>query len=68
MMVGQEQPDAGTIEVGSTVAFAYVDQSRDDLNAENTVFDEISEGQEQHGGRQPRDSRARLRGEFRFQG
>jgi ATP-binding cassette ChvD family protein len=46
MMVGQEKPDSGTITIGSTVAFAYVDQSRDDLNAENTVFDEISEGQE----------------------
>jgi sulfate-transporting ATPase len=46
MMVGQEKPDAGTIEVGSTVQFAYVDQSRDSLNAENTVFDEISGGQE----------------------
>jgi ATP-binding cassette ChvD family protein len=46
MMVGQEIPDAGTIDVGSTVQFAYVDQSRDTLNAENTVFDEISGGQE----------------------
>jgi ATP-binding cassette ChvD family protein len=46
MMVGEEQPDSGTIEVGATVSFAYVDQSRDDLNAEATVFDEISEGQE----------------------
>jgi energy-dependent translational throttle protein EttA len=46
MMVGQEKPDAGTMEVGSTVQFAYVDQSRDTLNAENTVFDEISGGQE----------------------
>jgi ATP-binding cassette ChvD family protein len=46
MMVGQEKPDAGTIEIGSTVQFAYVDQSRDSLNAENTVFDEISGGQE----------------------
>jgi energy-dependent translational throttle protein EttA len=46
MMVGQEQPDSGTIDIGSTVSFAYVDQSRDDLNAQNTVFDEISEGQE----------------------
>ena len=32
--------------MGSTVQFAYVDQSRDTLNAENTVFDEISGGQE----------------------
>ena len=46
MMVGEEKPDAGSIEVGSTVQFAYVDQSRDSLNAENTVFDEISGGQE----------------------
>jgi energy-dependent translational throttle protein EttA len=47
MMLGQEKPDAGSFEVGSTVAFAYVDQSRDNLNPEATVFDEISEGQEQ---------------------
>ncbi len=46
MMLGQEQPDAGTIEIGSTVVFAYVDQSRDALNPDATVFDEISEGQE----------------------
>jgi len=46
MMLDQEKPDAGTIEVGSTVAFAYVDQSRDSLDPEATVFDEISEGQE----------------------
>jgi ATP-binding cassette ChvD family protein len=46
MMLGQELPDAGTIEIGSTVVFAYVDQSRDALNADATVFDEISEGQE----------------------
>jgi len=47
MMLGQETPDAGKFEVGSTVVFAYVDQSRDNLNADATVFDEISEGQEQ---------------------
>jgi energy-dependent translational throttle protein EttA len=46
MMVGEEKPDGGSIEVGSTVQFAYVDQSRDSLNAENSVFDEISGGQE----------------------
>jgi energy-dependent translational throttle protein EttA len=46
MMVGEEKPDAGTIDVGTTVQFAYVDQSRDSLNPENTVFDEISGGQE----------------------
>ena len=47
MMLGQEKPDAGSFEVGSTVVFAYVDQSRDNLNPDATVFDEISEGQEQ---------------------
>ncbi|HEY5103730.1 MAG TPA: energy-dependent translational throttle protein EttA [Acidimicrobiales bacterium] len=46
MMVGQEKPDGGDIEVGTTVQFAYVDQSRDSLEGENTVFDEISGGQE----------------------
>ena len=46
MLVGEEKPDAGSIEIGSTVQFAYVDQSRDTLNAANTVFDEISGGQE----------------------
>jgi len=47
MMLGQEKPDAGSFEVGSTVVFAYVDQSRDNLSPDATVFDEISEGQEQ---------------------
>jgi len=46
MMMGLEQPDSGEFVVGSTVQFAYVDQSRDNLNPEVTVFDEISEGQE----------------------
>ncbi|MGA7835723.1 MAG: energy-dependent translational throttle protein EttA [Acidimicrobiales bacterium] len=46
MMVGQEKPDSGSIEIGSTVQFAYVDQSRDTLDAANSVFDEISGGQE----------------------
>jgi ATP-binding cassette ChvD family protein len=46
MMVGQENPDSGSIEIGSTVQFAYVDQSRDTLDPANTVFDEISGGQE----------------------
>ena len=47
MMIGAEQADAGSIEVGATVAYAYVDQSRDDLNPDATVYDEISGGQEQ---------------------
>src|ERR1035437_7936359 len=47
MMMDQEKPDSGTIDVGATVAFAYVDQSRDGLDPDATVFDEISEGREQ---------------------
>ena len=46
MMVGLETPTEGALEVGSTVQFAYVDQSRDNLDPEATVFDEISGGQE----------------------
>lgn len=47
MLVGTEQPDSGTIELGETVDLAYVDQSRDELNGENTVWQEISDEQEQ---------------------
>ncbi len=47
MIVGQEQPDAGTITVGSTVKLAYVDQSRDILDPNKTVWEEISDGNEQ---------------------
>ena len=44
MMVGEEQPDAGTLEVGATVELAYVDQSRDQLDPEATVYEEITGG------------------------
>jgi sulfate-transporting ATPase len=44
MLVGQEQPDSGEIKVGSTVDIGYVDQSRDALDPEKTVFEEISGG------------------------
>ena len=46
MLVGQEAPDAGTIRIGDTVQLSYVDQSRDDLVADNTVFQEITQGVE----------------------
>ncbi|MEN9644366.1 MAG: hypothetical protein RL238_1035 [Actinomycetota bacterium] len=46
MLTGQEQPDGGTITVGDTVEFAYVDQSRDTLNPDATVFEEITGGVE----------------------
>lgn len=44
MITGQEQPDAGEFKVGDTVKIAYVDQSRDDLDATKTVFQEITDG------------------------
>ncbi|HZR36766.1 MAG TPA: energy-dependent translational throttle protein EttA [Nevskia sp.] len=44
MLLGQEKPDAGTIRIGDTVKFAYVDQSRDALDGNKTVFQEISGG------------------------
>ena len=44
MIIGQEHPDAGTLRTGDTVVLAYVDQSRDALNADRTVFEEISQG------------------------
>ena len=44
MLTGQEQPDAGTVTVGETVQLSYVDQSRDSLNAENSVYEEITGG------------------------
>ncbi len=46
LLVGQEKPDSGSIEVGSTVALAYLDQSRDTLDPAATVFDEITGGVE----------------------
>ena len=44
MLTGQEKPDAGTVTVGDTVQLSYVDQSRDSLNAENSVYEEITGG------------------------
>ena len=46
MLVGQEKPDAGTLRVGDTVKIAYVDQNRETLNGEKTVYEEISGGNE----------------------
>jgi len=46
MIMGQEQPDNGTLRVGDSVELAYVDQSRDDLMADKTVWDEISGGED----------------------
>jgi ATPase subunit of ABC transporter with duplicated ATPase domains len=46
MIVGDEKPDGGTLEAGSTVELAYVDQSRDVLDADRTVYEEITDGAE----------------------
>lgn len=46
MVVGQEHSDKGTVRVGDTVQMAYVDQSRDTLDADKTVWQEISDGEE----------------------
>ncbi len=46
MLVGEQQPDAGTIKIGESVQLSYVDQSRDSLDPEKTVYEEITEGVE----------------------
>src|SRR5512146_2473857 len=68
MIMGQESPDKGTIKVGETVKLGYVDQSRDALDDNKTLYDEISEGSEtmQFGKRQV-NARAYCAG-FNFRG
>jgi len=44
MLMGQEQPDEGELKIGPTVVLGYVDQSRDSLAADHTVYEEISGG------------------------
>ena len=44
LITGQDEADSGTFKVGETVKLGYVDQSRDSLNADKTIFDEISDG------------------------
>jgi sulfate-transporting ATPase len=46
MLTGQEQPDSGEIRIGPTVEMAYVDQSRDSLDGERSVWEEIADGEE----------------------
>jgi len=68
MITGQEQPDSGRLIVGSTVQLAYVDQSRDALDPENTVYQEISGGADQlQFGRRTVNARAYCAG-FNFRG
>jgi energy-dependent translational throttle protein EttA len=68
MITGQEEPDSGSLKVGSTVQIAYVDQSREALDPENTVYQEISGGQDQlQFGKRTVNARAYAAG-FNFRG
>ena len=68
MITGKEQPDNGEVKIGSTVKLAYVDQSRDSLSDNKTVFDEISGGSDiLTVGRYETPSRAYI-GRFNFKG
>ena len=68
MLMGQEQPDEGELRIGATVKLGYVDQSRDDLSPEHTVYEEISGGYDtlEMGGRKL-NSRSYV-ARFNFQG
>ncbi len=68
MITGKEAPDSGKIELGQTVRLAYVDQERDTLDPEKTIFETISQGQEKllMGGREI-NARAYV-GKFNFSG
>jgi sulfate-transporting ATPase len=68
MLTGQESPDEGTLEVGDTVDLAYVDQSRDALDPDKNVWEEISGGEERlMVGDREMNSRAYC-GQFNFKG
>ena len=68
MIMGQETPDAGVVRVGETVKLSYVDQGRADLEADHTIWEEISEGAEViEVGRDQMNSRAYV-GAFGFKG
>tara|TARA_B100001964_G_scaffold171506_1_gene188739 strand:- start:83 stop:1756 length:1674 start_codon:yes stop_codon:yes gene_type:complete len=68
MIVGEETPDSGAIETGSSVELAYVDQHRHDLDGEKTIYEEITGGADQIevGGREI-NSRSYV-GKFNFKG
>lgn len=68
MITGQEKPDAGTIRIGDTVDLGYVDQSRDELNPDKNVWEEISDGLDMITlGKKEFPSRAYV-GQFNFKG
>ena len=68
MITGEEKPDAGTLRLGDTVKLAYVDQSRDALDPKNTVWKEISGGQDMIKLGQQGGQLAPVRGWFNFRG
>ena len=68
MITGQDSPDSGFINIGDTVKLGYVDQSRDDLNPNSTVWEEISDGLDEiELGKRKMQSRAYC-GMFNFRG
>ncbi|SIS73849.1 energy-dependent translational throttle protein EttA [Insolitispirillum peregrinum] len=68
LLTGAETPDAGSIRVGETVSLGYIDQSRDALDDNKTVWDEISDGQDEIDlGKRKIQSRAYV-GSFNFKG
>ena len=68
LITGQEQPDAGTIDVGDTVRLGYVDQSRDALDPNKNVWEEVSGGNERfYFGKHEANTRAYV-GAFNFKG
>ncbi len=68
MITGQETPDSGSIRLGETVTLGYVDQSRDSLDAKKTVWEEISDGQDEIDlGKRTMQSRAYV-SQFNFKG
>jgi len=68
MITGQDNPDSGSINIGETVKLGYVDQSRDDLNSNSTVWEEISDGLDEiELGKRKMQSRAYC-GMFNFKG
>ena len=68
LITGQDQPDGGSIRIGDTVQLGYVDQSRDVLDGSKTVWEEISEGEDEIDlGRRKIQSRAYV-GAFNFRG
>jgi sulfate-transporting ATPase len=68
MITGQEEADSGSLKIGSTVEIAYVDQSRDELDPDKTVYQEITGGQDQlQFGKRTVNARAYCAG-FNFRG